>query len=114
MTYHSKVNSVTWPLPDDSTVEFELHPIGTTFNPVGGVYIFCRTAGDGQWNPVYVGETGDFNERLNTGLQSHQAWPCIKRNGGTHICVRVVSGAAARLDLETKLRQSLNPPCNKQ
>lgn len=109
------VDIVNWPLPDGSRLEFELCPIGTAFKKNAGVYIFCKSTGNGNWNAVYVGETSDFDNRLNTGLQSHNAWPCISRNGGTHICVRqIVGGVAVRLDLETKLRQSLNPPCNRQ
>lgn len=112
MTFH-----INWPGYAGRFHSFEMYPIGTAFNHVGGVYIFCKRASNGNWDAVYVGETGNFNERLNTALQRHQAWPACCANGATHISVMIVGGAldrASRLALETELRHSLNPPCNRQ
>ena len=99
-------NSVSWPGYNQRSHTFELHPIRTTFNKVGGVYIFCRRAANGKWDALYVGETGNFNQRLNTDLPSHQAWPPSARAGCTHVCVKVVNGLGAartRLNIETEL-----------
>ncbi|MDP4538226.1 hypothetical protein Q9K01_01110 [Qipengyuania sp. DY56-A-20] len=110
--------TIEWPGQFGRTHAFELYPIGTTFNEVGGVYIFCKPYPGRQWQALYVGETGNLNERLNTALQRHQAWPSCQSGGATHICAKVigsgVSGRMERLALETELRHSLNPPCNRQ
>jgi len=108
---------IHWPGYAGRLHAFETYPIGTAFNQVGGVYIFCKPAPNGNWDALYVGETSDFNERLNTALQRHQAWPACCAGGATHIAVKIVGGAFdrdARLALETELRHSLNPPCNRQ
>lgn len=108
---------VTWPGPNGHSYNFELYPIGASFHPFGGVYIFCKPSPNGQWDPIYVGETSNFDERLNTRLQHHQAWPASRLHGATHVCVRIVSGMhseSVRRNLETKLRHSLNPPVNRQ
>lgn len=105
---------INWPGYEGRTFQFEAHPIGTAFNQIGGVYIFCKPAPNGNWDAIYVGETGDFNERLNAALQRHQAWPLCRMHGATHICVMVVGGHQARLNIETELRHSLRPPANRQ
>ena len=109
MTIH-----VSWPGQSGRIYEFEAHPIGTAFKQIGGVYIFCKPAPNGNWDALYVGETGDFNERLNTALQRHQAWPICRSLGVSHVSVMIVSGDQARLSIETELRHSLRPPANRQ
>ncbi|WP_338467057.1 GIY-YIG nuclease family protein [Novosphingobium sp. ZN18A2] len=95
--------------------EFFVHPIGTTYKPISGVYIFLNQTAQGQWNALYVGETSDLNQRLNAALQGHNAWPRISKHRATHIATRAVSGGLdARLKIETDLRHGLNPPCNDQ
>ena len=109
------VFNINWPGLNGRTYAFETYPIGTQFKHVGGVYIFCRMASNGNWDPLYVGETDNFDERLNTALQRHQSWPSCANLGATHLSVMIVGGARQnRLNLETELRHSLNPPCNRQ
>lgn len=109
---------VGWPGLNGRTYGFETHPIGTAFKDFGGVYIFCKQAPNGDWHALYVGETNNLNERLNTALQRHQAWPPCRASGATHIGVKVISGGifdrTHRLALETELRHSLKPPHNRQ
>ena len=106
---------VWWGLSGTS-YEFEHFALGNvTFNPVGGVYIFCRQATDGRWYAIYVGETDNFRRRLADELAGHHRWQDITRAGATHICAMVVSGGnAARIAIETDLRHGLNPSCNDQ
>lgn len=111
--------NLNWPGVGGRKHTFETYPLGTAFKQVGGIYIFCKRASNGNWDPLYVGETGDFNERLNTALQRHQAWPACCAGGATHVSVMIVGGGtimgrSQRLALETELRHSLNPPCNRQ
>ena len=106
---------INWPGLGGRFYQFETVPIGTAFNEVPGVYIFCKPASNGNWDAVYVGETDNFNERLNTALKSHQSWPSCARVGATHLSVLIIDGGKlARCALETELRHSLNPPCNRQ
>jgi hypothetical protein len=107
--------SVIWRGISGTTYEFQIHPIGTSYLDKPGVYIFCRDIGGGSFSSVYVGETGSFKRRLTDELQAHHSIDCIRRHGATHICtLHVVGDLAKRLQIETDLRQALNPPCNKQ
>lgn len=107
--------NINWPGLAGRTYTFETYPIGTAFHQLPGVYIFCKPAGNGQWNAIYVGETDNFDQRLNTALKGHQSWPSCAWHGATHLSVLIVRGDRAnRLRIETELRHSLNPPCNRQ
>lgn len=93
--------------------EFEVYPIGQEFLPFSGVYIFCRHAGDWRFEALYVGETNDFHDRLNTGLVHHDGFKRARANGATHVAVRRVAVSDC-LTVETDLRHGLNPICNRQ
>ena len=93
--------------------EFQLHPIGTAYFDKPGVYIFCKAGPDGTWYAIYVGETNSFKVRLTDNLANHHRWQCILAAGATHICTRHVP-RYSRVAIETDLRNSLNPPCNRQ
>jgi len=110
LTFHT-----SWPGLYGVRYTFETYPIGTTFQQIGGVYIFCKLAPNGNWDALYVGETDNFDERLNTALQRHQSWPSCALLGATHLAVMIVGGGKLeRCRIETELRHSLNPPCNRQ
>lgn len=106
---------LVWTGASGTRYEFENHRIGTVFNQVPGVYIFCALTADRRWYAKYIGETDNFLRRLTNDLALHHQWNSICRAGATHICAMVVHGGhAARLAIETDLRQSQNPPCNQQ
>ena len=105
---------VTWTGSSRTQYQFELYKIGQEFNPVSGVYIFCRETSPGSWQALYVGETQSLKDRLNTGVSNHDGFKCASRSGATHVAVRQVSGEANRLRVETDLRHGINPVCNKQ
>ena len=65
---------------------------------------------------MYAGEAEDLKDRLYTNLKQHHRYDCAVTNGkSTHLATRIVSGGKkARLDLETKLREDYDPPCNRQ
>jgi hypothetical protein len=95
--------------------EFQLDQIGAVYRSIPGVYIFCKLAPNGMWDPVYVGETDNFFRRLTNQLRLHHCWQRICVERATHISTLHVPGAdALRLAIETDLRWSLNPPCNRQ
>lgn len=76
---------------------------------VGGNYMFVTRKSDG-WYPVYIGETGNLNDRLT----NHPELPCVRRNNGTHLMAHTKpAGKAARLAEEADLISHWNPPCNR-
>lgn len=95
--------------------QFFVHPLGTPYKAIAGVYIFLRGTTQGRWDALYVGETNDLNRRLNVDLSGHNAWPRIRPMAPSHIATVAVSGGLdTRLMIETDLRHGLNPPCNDQ
>lgn len=106
--------NITWRGASGQSYTFETHPVGTQFNPVSGVYIFCRQVTSGNWEALYVGETQSLKQRLNTGVSSHDGYLRASRLGMTHIAALVVAGDAERLRIETDLRHGLNPSANTQ
>lgn len=109
-------STVTWPGQSGKSYSTELCVFGRAFHNYPGVYIVCKPAStNGRWDALYVGETDDFNRRLNTEWANHHRLDCIKRNGATNVCVIVVNGGKeARTAIETDLRNRLDPPCNRQ
>ena len=105
---------VTWRGASANSHTFSIFPDGQKFNPVPGVYVFCRPLSNGNWEAFYVGETASFEQRLNTGISNHEGYQRAQPMGMTHIGVMVVPGEEARLWIETDLRHGLNPPANAQ
>ncbi|MCK0139615.1 hypothetical protein [Aliiroseovarius sp. F47248L] len=106
--------TVTWTGHSGSRYRFDVFPVGTPFNPISGVYIFCRQIASGSWEALYVGETQSLEQRLNTGIGSHQGYARAARFGMTHIAAIAVAGDAESLRIETDLRYGLNPSANAQ
>jgi hypothetical protein len=94
---------------------FQLDPLRASYRPIPGVYIFCRDLGGGSFSALYVGETSSFQRRLTDELQGHHSLEAVLRLGATHISTLHVPGdLSQRLRIETDLRNSLKPPCNRQ
>lgn len=80
-----------------------------------GVYMFLKRGANGAWVACYIGETENFNRRLNTDLALHHRWTSIRAEGATHIGTLHVPGALApREAIETDLRRAIDTPCNRQ
>ena len=98
-----------------TTYAFEVHPLGTFFQSLPGIYVICKEAPPKTLNALYVGEAHDFDNRVGEGFPTHHKWAAAIVRGATHICVMVVSGDnAARLRIERDLRHGFNPPLNDQ
>ena len=94
---------------------FQLHPIGTEYLPRSGIYIFVKVGSQGQWIPIYIGETGSFQRRLYNNLRLHHQWPGIVAHGASHILTLYVPGVLAlRENIETDIRRITTTPCNEQ
>lgn len=96
-------------------LEFYVHPIGTNYKDVAGVYVFLASS-ENKWRIRYIGETESLKSRLTDKLLQHHRYECaVTRGKATHIATRAVAGGkTARLDLETRLRGLFDPPCNRQ
>lgn len=93
----------------------ETHPMPVLFRPLAGVYLFCKPANNGKWDAIYVGETDNFNRRLNDQFSTHNAIDRLQRCLPTHIGVLYsIPDRSLRLHIESDLRNSLKPPCNMQ
>lgn len=97
------------------TYEFEINPIGGAYRKRPGVYMFIKMPPNGAWDILYIGETMDFNDRLNANLIHHHRWQSVCAAGATHIGTLYVPGAlVTRESFETDLRKAYKPPCNLQ
>jgi excinuclease UvrABC nuclease subunit len=96
-------DKVTW-----STYEFTVYTPDTTWNDVGGVYIFTYLNTNNRWPAVYIGKADSFKNRL----PNHDRWEEAQEEGATHIHARVVSQAATRAQIEEELIVKYQPPLN--
>ena len=109
-------------MADEPTVEWEgksgkkytywIDPLGAIMKAEPGNYIFAREVPPNNFEPVYIGETGDLNDRLN--VKPHEKMPCIQGNSATHIHTHTNDkGEKARRAEETDLIERWDTPCNK-
>lgn len=105
---------LTWAGKSGTAYQFELYQLGQLFNPVSGVYIFCRPFGLVGYTALYVGETQSFYDRLNAGGAAHDGLVRASRLGATHVAVMRTDDQSYRLGVETDLRHGLDPECNRQ
>lgn len=75
----------------------------------GGIYIITKITGDHVWNPIYIGETDSFWNRIPV----HEKWPDFERHGVTHIHTRSEPNKAKRKRIEYELILKYQPPVNK-
>lgn len=104
-------NTIMWPGASGKTYKYWIYPIGASFKDSPGNYIFAKKTADGDWTPVYIGETGNLKDRLS----NHEKMPCVERYGGTHVHVHVSSAdKKTRTAEESDLVAKWDPPCNKE
>jgi hypothetical protein len=102
--------TVNWPGKSGKTYTYYVYPIGYNLKSQPGNYIYAKLINN-VWLPIYIGETGDLNDRH----EGHEKSECVKKNGGTHIHAHLTSGArVVRLDEETDLRSNFRTLCNDQ
>ena len=83
---------------------------GTTWNDVGGVYIFAGLTQGGRWNAYYIGICESFSDRC----PNHERWAEAVRLGATHVHALVVPLEADRQSIERELIRAWAPPLNIQ
>ena len=89
---------------------YNIYSIDTTWSDVAGNYIFAKESKPHTWEPVYIGETESFKDRL----PNHNELPCIRHNGGTHIHAHLNPNGITRLAEEKDLLANHSTPCNSQ
>lgn len=100
-------NQVSWGGYEFSVVE---SPETAAWNDVPGVYIFAKLDATGRWwQPLYIGETTSFKNRLTT---HHERWQDAISSGVTHIHARVVANQYDRIAIERQLIESFAPAMN--
>lgn len=98
-----------WHGQSGKTYSYYIYEIGEEFKEVPGNYIFAKETEPRTWEAVYIGQTGDLNERFD----DHHKMPCIRQNGATHIHTHESSpDESVRQAEETDLIQYHNPVCN--
>ena len=104
--------TVEWEGKSGTKYTYWISPLGTTMKAEPGNYIFAHEGPPNNFEPVYIGETGDLNDRLN--VKPHEKMPCIQENGATHIHTHVSPNEeVTRKAEETDLIERWNTPCNK-
>ena len=101
---------IMWSGISGKEYKYWIYPIGMSFNPVVGNYIFAKETKPNTWTPIYVGETDNLQRRLTS---NHEKTPCVKRYGGTHVHTHTSSDDdTVRRNEEADIRDKWNPPCN--
>lgn len=90
--------------------EFGVYLSSTTWNTVGGIYIFAGLNANNRWVPLYIGQAKSFAERL----PCHERWMAAKQMGATHIHAMVVPVQDKRDQIEAFLVQAFQPHLNAQ
>jgi predicted GIY-YIG superfamily endonuclease len=102
-------DTIYWEGASGKKYQYWIYPIGSSFKKEPGNYIFAKKTPT-SWNPVYIGQTDNLDERLG----NHNEEQCAKRNGATHIHAHTTASKAARLAEEADLIRKWKPVCNDQ
>ena len=103
--------TIIWPGGSGREYKYWIYPIGTSFKPIAGNYIFAKETKPNAWTtPIYVGETDNLQRCLTS---NHEKMPCVERYGGTHLHTHTCSDDdTIRRNEEADIRAKWNPPCN--
>lgn len=81
---------------------------GVGWPEIPGLYVFAHWGSNQRWDPLYIGQTHSFADRL----PNHEKWPAALRLGSSHVHLREEHNAWARESLERFLIQQFRPPLN--
>jgi len=103
------MQSIDWKGKSGKTYHYGIFKIGIEFDEMPGNYVFAQETQPGTFRPIYIGETGNLNERFD----DHHRMHCIKREGATHITAHgAYGGEEGRRAEEQDIKNFYNPPCN--
>lgn len=78
---------IYWTGASGRTYGYWIHPIEVQFRKIAGNIVFAKQTETGEWVPVSIGQTRNFDE----GLAVHEQEICAKRQGATHVHVHFSS-----------------------
>lgn len=78
-----------------------------------GVYIFAEND-NGQYTPLYIGETSDMARRWQEHQRAEGKWECASAEGANCICFYEVDEEDERIFNEIDLIRKFDTPCNEQ
>lgn len=108
------MTTINWPGNPGKIYKYWLSVPGTSFKDEDGNYGFARQLPNGNFVPLYFGETNSLHLRLSN-LSNHERWTEAKRPGATHLMSHTTpAGEQARLVEERDLIQKWNPTMNVQ
>ena len=100
---------IRWTGESGKRYGYWIHPIEARFRKIAGNVIFAKKTENGEWFPLYIGETRNFDE----GLANSEKEICSKRNGATHVHAHFSSpDEPVRKSEKADLLAKWNPPCN--
>lgn len=103
--------TIDWPGKSGNKYCYWLSEPSDTFKDEGGNYAFVKRLPNGNFVPLYFGETNS----LRTRIPQHECWTDAVRLGATHVMSHTTpAGETARLAEERDLIQRWNPPLNAQ
>ena len=105
---------ITWAGRSGRQYSFMVYRANDVIPSTSGVYVIGEETTDPNiWNLIYVGETGDFRDRLAVNWSNHHARVCIEGHNPTHVHLHYpVLNAQARRDIEADLLANWNFFCN--
>ncbi|MBA2125069.1 hypothetical protein DLM45_02360 [Hyphomicrobium methylovorum] len=100
---------IDWPAKSGASYRYWFVDMSKPFNRVAANYVFAKQLPNGNFSPLYFGETGDLSSRMPT----HEVWSQAIRLGATHALAHSTQGGEqARRAEESDLIARWNPPLN--
>jgi hypothetical protein len=110
---HKMSSTIDWPGQSDKTYRYWFLSSlkAADIKRVGGNYAFVKQLENGNYAPLYFGQTDNLSERIS----SHELWPEALRLGATDVMTHTTpAGESARLSEESDLIARWNPILNRQ
>ena len=102
---------IYWAGESGTKYGYWIYPIGAQFRKIAGNVIFAKQTERGEWVPIHMGQTRNFDE----GLADHDGEVCAKRNGATHVHVHFNSPSNNLREAEVDdLVAKWKPICNRK
>jgi hypothetical protein len=100
---------IRWTGESGRNYGYWIHPIEARFRKTAGNFIFAGKTGAGEWVPLYIGQTRNYDE----GLADPEKEACARSNGATHVHTHFSSPDENVREAEvTDLIAAWKPVCN--
>ena len=100
--------TIFWEGKSEEKYEYWIYQIDTSFKEEGSNYIFAKEVEPKSWEPIYIGQTNNLNQRL----ENHEKERCAIEYGATHIHAHLNNNEQNRLSEEKDLIDNYHPDCN--